>query len=436
MSETKNGVHLKDITPDSLIVEQDKYTDYSVNNRDFPIDIFPDSIRELIINANETVGYNKDFFSASILSACATAIGGSNKIDIKQYTASPILWIAIVGNSGDGKTHPIEEALRYFKDIDQAEYDNYKSLVKDWQSSEKNSQKPIYKSNVLKNFTIEALADKLQYNPNLLLYRDELMGWINSFNQYNKGSDQQEYLELFNGHGITVERKTSEPIKTKSSCINIIGGIQKKKLRSLSKNDRDADGFMERILFVFPDNVKPPKKTFKNQGDHYKERLFRTLESLSSINNQVYTLDVDCETIYGNWYNESVEIYGLCPIQAKLDTYLTRLVLIIDILHKKENKDTNTVIYSNSIHKAIQLVEYFRKTANNVKNILENGLNPLEELSLKYQKLYHDLEPEFKVNDEMDKFLFHKVTGGSIYDFLNKKKLFTKLEHGIWKKKI
>ena len=104
MAETKNGVHLIDITPDSLIVGQDKDTDSKIKNSDFPIDIFPDSIRELIINANETVGYNKDFFSASILSACATAIGGSNKIDINQYTASPILWIAIVGNSGDGKT--------------------------------------------------------------------------------------------------------------------------------------------------------------------------------------------------------------------------------------------------------------------------------------------------------------------------------------------
>ena len=85
MEKTKNGVYLKDKTPDPLIFQQDKDTDFIPNSTGFPINIFPDSIAELIVNANETIGYHKDFFSASILSVCATAIGGSNKIDIKQY---------------------------------------------------------------------------------------------------------------------------------------------------------------------------------------------------------------------------------------------------------------------------------------------------------------------------------------------------------------
>jgi len=437
MEETKNGVHLKDITPDSLIISQDKDMDIISNSTEFPINIFPDSIVELILNAHETIGYHKDFFSASILSVCATAIGGSNKIDIKQYTAIPILWIAIVGNSGDGKTHPIEEALKYFKNIDEAEYDNYKSLMKDWEQSERAGSKPVYKSNILKNFTIEALANKLQYNPNLLLYRDELMGWINSFNQYNKGSDQQDYLELFNGHGITVERKTQEPILTKSSCINIIGGIQIKKLFALSKNGRNDDGFMERMLFVYPDKVTPPKKTFKRPEERNKESLQRMLEKLSQTNDKVYTLDKAGEQIYLEWYNNSIDKYGSCSVQAKLDTYLPRLTLVIDMLQKIEDNDSGTVINYTSIEKAIVLVEYFRLNADKVKDIIENGVNPLDDLSLKYRKLYHDLNDEFTVKDEIEKFTFHGVTGNtSIYNFLKKKKLFTNVKHGIWKKKL
>ena len=71
-----------------------------------------------------------------------------------------------------------------------------------------------------------------------------------------------------------------------------------------------------------------------------------------------------------------------------------------------------------------------------VKDIIENGVNPLDDLSLKYRKLYHDLNTEFSVQDEIEKFTHHGVTGTSIYDFLKKRKLFAKLEHNSWKKKL
>ena len=97
--------YLRDITPNS---PHDK-------DNEFPLDIFPDSIQEMIVDANETVGYHKDFFSGALLSVFATAIGSSNRIDIKRYDDAAILWVAIVGNSGDGKSHPISHALKYFE---------------------------------------------------------------------------------------------------------------------------------------------------------------------------------------------------------------------------------------------------------------------------------------------------------------------------------
>ena len=437
MENIKNGVNLKDKTPIPLTNIHHKDTELDNENKGFPINIFPDELAELIVNAHQTIGFNKDFFAASILSVCATAIGGSNKIDINQYSDTPIFWIALVGNSGDGKTHPLAKALEYFENIDDVEYENYKSLLKDWETNDRNGKKPVYKSTILKKFTIEALAQKLQYNPNILLYQDELMGWINSFNQYNVGSDQQEYLQLYGGKGITVDLKTQEPIRTKSSCVNIIGGIQIKKLSSLSKNGRDADGFMERVLFVYPSNVTRPKKTFEKHPERYEEYLQRTLEKLSQINDTVYTLDKACEQIYGKWDINAINTYGSCSTQAKLDTYLPRLALVIDILHKVNNKDTSTVVDYTSFEKAIELIEYFRINAEKVKGILEHGTNPLEDLSLKYQQLYHDLQPEFKVADEIESFSYHGVIGNtSIYNFLNKKKLFVKVEHNCWKKKL
>lgn len=77
-------------------------------NNGFPINIFPDAVQQLIQNANETVGFNPDYFSAGILSVAATAIGNTINLDNGSYIAKPILWLSIIGRPGIGKTHPLQ----------------------------------------------------------------------------------------------------------------------------------------------------------------------------------------------------------------------------------------------------------------------------------------------------------------------------------------
>lgn len=43
----------------------------------FPLHVFPSTIQKLIHSAKNTNGFDKDYFSAGILSVCATAIGNS-----------------------------------------------------------------------------------------------------------------------------------------------------------------------------------------------------------------------------------------------------------------------------------------------------------------------------------------------------------------------
>ena len=151
----------------------------------------------------------------------------------------------------------------------------------------------------------------------------------------------------------------------------------------------------------------------------------------------VYLLDKAGEQIYLDWYNSSVDEYGGCSVQAKLDYYLPRLALVIDILQKVEDDNTGNIIYPTSVQKAVTLVEYFRFNADRVNKIIEHGVSPLEKLSKKYQNLYHDLPSEFTVKNERKIFTHHNVIGDtSIYNFLGKRKLFIKVEHKIWRKKL
>ena len=78
--------------------------------------------------------------------------------------------------------------------------------------------------------TVEALAPILLANPRgLLLARDELAGWIGSFDRYvgkGKGGDSAHWLSMHNGDTIIVDRKTSGTIYVPSAAVSITGGIQ------------------------------------------------------------------------------------------------------------------------------------------------------------------------------------------------------------------
>lgn len=66
---------------------------------------------------------------------------------------------------------------------------------------------------VVSDTTVEALAPLLQENPRgLLLARDELAGWIGSFDRYSGGkggADAAHWLSMHNGESILVDRKAA-----------------------------------------------------------------------------------------------------------------------------------------------------------------------------------------------------------------------------------
>jgi hypothetical protein len=90
----------------------------STQKHSFPTEIFPKNIQNLIRNAEETVGYNPEYLSAGILSTSATAIGSSVRLFNGSYDNPPILWLNIIGRSGDGKTHPLNLAKQPIAEMD------------------------------------------------------------------------------------------------------------------------------------------------------------------------------------------------------------------------------------------------------------------------------------------------------------------------------
>lgn len=405
----------------------------------FPIDIFPIQIQELIKDAENTVGFNPEYFSTGILSVCSTAIGTSIDLDNGSYKTSPILWLAIVGRSGTGKTHPLSLAIKPLKEKDKQHFIEYQELYKKYELEESKGNKPKYISSVLSDFTIEKLAETLQFNDKgVVIFKDELIGWINSFDQYNSGGEQQKYIELFNGQPLSKDRVSTKAIRVEKPIVNILGGLQPKVLKKMASNNRNEDGFLSRFLFVYPDNLEPNLFTGKNIKDENLENYTRFILNLYEAPKMTLKVSENQKNIFKKWqhkkavkyFNDEIENV----IQSKLETYVWRLALIIEIMQQASTCNFNNSITDESVEKAIILIEYFRQNSLKVYDkILSN--NPLEGLPLNKIELYKKLPEKFKRNEVLPLFKEFNINGGSINRFLNNP-IFIRINNcGNYKKK-
>ena len=408
---------------------------------DFPTEIFPTQIQALIKDAEKTVGYNPNYLSAGILSVCATALGNTISLFNGSYSSQPILWLAIIGRQGIGKTHPLNFAKKPMEKKDKDSYIEFKNRLKIYESQEKKDKKPVLKKTLLTDFTIEKLAETLQHNDKgVLIFKDELMGWIHSFDQYKKGGDQQKYLEFFNGGTLTVDRVSKDPIRVEKTNVNILGGLQPKKLKALASNGRNDDGFLSRILFVYPKNLKPSLFTGRAIAEIHIENYKRFILNLYDTPPSKIKTRENQIKIYQQWqhkkvkesFNDDIET----SVQAKLETYLWRLTLIIEMMHQVSINKFEDTISDVSITKAITLIEYFRSNALKVFDKMIS-LNPFEDQPLNKIDLFKSLPAEFKRKEVLDLFDQLNVKGGSVNRFLGNKSLFVRLDSlGNYKKKI
>lgn len=413
----------------------------------FPVDIFPTQIQQLIENANKTVKYDKDYLSAGILSICATSIGNSVSLFNGSYKSKPILWLSIIGSRGTGKTHPLNFAKKPIEYNDNESYKEYKLLKEEFDQRDPDSRstKPKYSKLILKDFTPEKLADSLQFSDKgILIFQDELMRWINSFDKYNKGGDQQMYLDLFNGTEFSVDRVSKDTIRVEETNVNILGGMQPEIVKQLAKNNRSEDGFLDRFLFVYPKNLQPILFTGQNISAIHSENYNKLINNLLDAPFQTIRTNPSNIELFRKWQHENVTKYFNDTIersiQAKMETYVWRLALIIEMIDQGVRGEFSAGLKDENLKKSIRLIEYFRSNALAVHDKILST-NPLEDISPSQLDMYNCLPKKFKRADVLAQ-LRQNMSERSVDRFLQMKELFfnyktsKELKAGNYKKKL
>jgi hypothetical protein len=458
ISPTETLEHINGILQHSNEIQERK------TNR-FPVEVFPLPIQQVITATNENLNFPIDFIGASLLYAVSVAVGNTHSVEVKKgFQQSAVLYLAIVGRAGTTKSHPLSFALQPIVEQDKRTYRQYEQHRQQYEQAvnlskkEREQQaideptKPVWQKFLLSDFTPEALAEVHKFNKRGIgVYVDELAGWFKNFNRYNKGSEMEFWLSQWSGKPINIDRKTGEPVFIPLPFISVAGTIQKGILNELAKDSRTQNGFIDRILFVIPDNIKKecwsetdlPPVVSENW-----ESIISNLLSLSVTNDdtlnpspEVLKFTPEAKKVLFEWQKANTnqcneaENEAVSGIFSKMDMYVLRLALILEMMRYACNESDKQAVSIEAVQGAVKLVEYFKSSAVKVNSILSNA-SPLDKHPADKQALYNALPDTFTTEMGLQIAEGLEFAPRTFKYFLNEKELFTRISRGEYQKRI
>jgi hypothetical protein len=280
--------------------------------RPYPIKALPEPIRTYIRRGAAAIGVDPSYLATALLATLAGTIGNSRLILLKRgWTEPAVLWCVLVGDSGTLKSPAIDAATKHVRQrqamaieahrqaMEQYErdLDQYKADLDSWRHYGKKKGDPPPETPVnpvcerifCSDVTVEGLAVLLADNwRGLLLVRDELAGWVGSFDQYKSGgrggSDTAHWLTIYGARDLLVDRKGTErrTIYVRRAAVSIVGGIQPGTLVRVFGQRHFEDGLAARLLLAMPPR-QPKQWTEAEIDEALDQRIGRLFDRLYEI---------------------------------------------------------------------------------------------------------------------------------------------------------
>ena len=429
----------------------------------FPLEIFPKAIRDIIEALEEYENYNVDFTSASFLTVFAAAMGNTWSVRFMTgWVSRPIIYMVLVGSPSCGKTPPLQQAVAPLLKLD-GEYDMiYCKEMETYRQWERMSAKqrekhslpeemkmPQRKCHVVVDSTVEALIGALRDNPRgVLIYKDEIDSLLSNFNRYNS-SDEGYFLSLFSGTPFKYSRKSNnEHIFLANPYCSIIGTTQPGRLGEQFGGKRMMNGFSSRFLKVYPEIDKMPSWNDTAMPDSVLEeweRIIRKVVTVTPSTDQegkatsielLFSQEAKLRVI--QWKDEvnnkvyaetdSDAVRALC---GKLETYLVRFCLVIQIMHCICGESGMDKIEPGTAELAIRLTEYFRNMESRIAPEIETGI-----LDNRFTELLGNLRDSFTTAEAVREALQLGISESSVKRFLRDggRGFVKKKSHGCYRK--
>lgn len=380
--------------PAALFVDEDVIA--------FPLEVLPEAFRRLVTEGATSLAAPPDFIAIPLLAGAGAAIGNALEIELKPgYYEGANVFAGVVGPPGSRKTPAAMLALGPIQRLQRRQAADFDEKMRRYEAGVEEREKgkhgghdekaksPVFRHLFTTDATTEAVASILGTTKGLLLAKDELTGWVRSMDQYRsggRGADRQHFLSMWSRSPIKVDRKSNpRPIFVSRPHLSVVGGIQPDLLPDLADAAQREDGFLDRILFGYPDPVPDVWTELSVAAptiaavDVIFERLYGlTGESDGEGDDhpRVVKLSEPARRLWSEWYTAhaaETQVDGfphrLAGPWAKMSSQLARLALILHALRNPVPEQTR--LQAETLGNAGDLIDYFKSHARRVYKHLQ-----------------------------------------------------------------
>ncbi len=265
--------------------------------------LIPEPLRDWLEDIAHRMQVPLDFSASACVVMLSSIIGTRLSIRPKKsdsWRVIPNLWGSLIQRPSQLKSPPVQEVFRVLDKLEAESFKQNEDAEKIYQNENRKFEmkQKIYENNLRKAFkkgdqieigsaenelesleakppekpqirrfqtqdaTPEKLQELLSENPQgILVFRDELNGFLMSLEKEGHETARAFYLEGWNGGGsFTQDRIGRGTIRSNLTCISLFGTIQPAKIIPhirKAKSETGNDGLFQRFqITVYPDSVK------------------------------------------------------------------------------------------------------------------------------------------------------------------------------------
>lgn len=347
----------------------------------YPIHAVPGAAGRLVREGAKALDVDHAFVAVPLLAFAGGLMGRRWCLEVKPgYRVLPTVYAAAIGQPGSGKTPAMDVARAALDRLQGEWWEDYRAERADYEMARAGgatAAPPILRHAFTTDATIEAVAGMLATSPGVVVAMDELSGWVKAMDAYRggKGGDRQRWLSGWSSNPWKVDRRKGEPIFIKAPVVCVVGGIQPDVLPELAREAGQRDGFIERILWAYPEERYPDdtEATISEGATRRVYELFGKLRPAGFTPDAapiVVHLSDDARSLLRAWRKSNTAILratnGLEQgIAAKLPDQAARLALILHALAYPAEPE-KAAVAACTMADALDLVEYHRKHAARV----------------------------------------------------------------------
>ena len=354
----------------------------------FKIEYLPESFRPWAIDVAERMSIPLDYVGICMLCTFSAVIGRRAFVQPKEFDDSwkeaLNLLGAVVAPSGGMKTptwkiftSEVTAIEVDWKRHHQAVMKVYDQEVAKYLESNKGKKKKDYtgveptppdprRRLVINDATPESAHTLMEKHPEgLLLYRDEIGGWLSDLDKPGRESAREMFLIAANGNDVHTQDRIGRGEVSAIMCLIFFGGMQPKIAQDLVNDERNAaDGTIARLgLISYPNKAPSTTPLDRPVNEVAREYFRRALRVLAPMHEKDIYLKFSpaAQPIFKSWLENQMQRERLLtgPICSHFSKYKGLLPRLAAIYHladaasamsvKREAVKDDEVIVSSEI---------------------------------------------------------------------------------------